>query len=163
MNLHVDRASRRSRLRSSLLTSVVPALCALALISCSRQEAIPESETTTSTETRRVQVNRIDLGRSIGADSRVTTTSESFAPRDTVYAAVVMAGPAPGAQVTARWTSPDGSIVTESTQMVPASETEAVTEFHIVKPEGLVPGTYRVDILVDGQVASTKQFTITGS
>jgi hypothetical protein len=158
MNLPVNRASRRSR--SYLLTSVLPALCALALISCSRSETVPESETTTSTETRRVQVNRIDLGRAIGADSRITTTTESFAPRDTVYAAVVLAGPAPGAQVTARWTSPDGSVVTETTQTVPASEAEAVTEFHIVKPEGLAPGTYRVDILVDGQVASTKEFTI---
>ena len=63
-------------------------------------------------------------------------------------------------QVTARWTSSDGQVVYEATQEAMPSETEAVMQFQMVKPAGLAPGSYKVEILVDGQVVSTKEFTV---
>ena len=156
-----DRGTRPHRILFRLSRLVIPVLLGIALVSCTRK---PESETsTTTTTTEKVQVSRIDLGRTIGTDRRIITTTESFAPRDTVYASIILAAPAPAGQVTARWTSADGTVVSESTQMVSPSQTETMTEFYITKPEGLAPGAYTLEILVDGEVASTKQFIVTGS
>jgi hypothetical protein len=160
MSSIVDKGTRSHRILLGLPKLVIPVLLGIALISCARK---PESETSTTTETQKVQVNRIDLGRTIGTDRRITTITESFAPRDTVYASVILAAPAPAGQVTARWTSADGTIVSESTQMVSPSQIETMTDFYIAKPEGLAPGTYKLEILVDGEVTSTKQFIVTGS
>ncbi len=154
---------RRRRAIPSSLGQVAPALLAIALISCSRSPETQTSTQSSQTETRKVQVSRVDLGRAVTADNRVITTTESFAPRDTVYAAVITTGTAPAAQVTARWVSEDGQIVSESTQTVSPNGTEGATQFHIISPGGLAPGRYKLEILVDGEVASTKEFTITSS
>jgi hypothetical protein len=143
-----------------MLIRIFLALLTIALISCTRKETVPDSQTSTTTTETRVQVSRVDLGRELASDRRVISWSNTFAPKDTVYAAVVLTAPVPAAQVTARWTSADGQIVSESTQMVTPSETEAVTQFQVVKPEGLAPGTYKLEILVDGQVVSTKDFAV---
>ena len=143
------------------------AVLAIALISCARKESVPESQTSTqssTTETKThstVHVNRINLGRGLTSDRRVITTDQAFTPGDTVYASVVLAPPVSGSRVTARWTSSDGQVVFESTQDVAPSETEAVLQFQMVKPAGLAPGGYKLEILVDGQVVSSKEFTVT--
>jgi hypothetical protein len=161
MNFAPDK-DRRSR-RSALIP-VALAVLAIALISCTRKESVPESQTSTestTTVTHTVHVNRIDLGRVLTSDRRVITTDQSFTPGDTVYASVILAPPVSGSQVTARWTSSDGQVVFESTQDVAPSETEAVMQFQMVKPAGLAPGSYKLEVLVDGQVVSTKDFNVT--
>jgi len=150
------------RTRSAILCLVT--LSAFALISCSRKGSVPEGQTSTqstTTETHAVHVQRIDLGRGLTSDRRVITTDQPFTPGDTVYAAVVLAAPVPPAQVTARWTSADGQVVFESTLPVTPGETEAVLQFKMARPAGIPPGTYKVEILVDGQVISSKEFTVT--
>ncbi len=139
------------------------ALLSLVLLSCSKKESVPGSQTTTqtTTETNTVHVSSIDLGRGLTSDRRVITTDQSFTPGDTVYAAVVLAPPVPPSQVTARWVSSDGTVVYESTLPVTPGETEAVMQFKMVKPAGIPPGSYKVEILADGQVVSSKEFTVT--
>ncbi len=151
--------------RRSLLLAFLIAASAVSLVSCSRSKTVPESQTTTDstttvTRTRTVRVSHIDLGRGLSSDRRVVTTDQPFTPGDTVYAAVVLTGPVPASQVTARWTAADGAVVAEETQAVAASDAEEVVQFHMAKPAGLPPGEYRVDVLVDGQVVSTKNFMI---
>lgn len=149
--------------RYSLTLAFLIAVSAISLVSCSRSKTVPESRTTTDTTTtvtRTVKVSQIDLGRALSSDRRVVTTDQPFTPGDTVYAAVILTGPVPASQVTARWTASDGTVVAEDTQTVAASDAEEVAQFHMVKPAGLPPGNYRVDVLVDGQVVSTKDFTI---
>jgi len=148
----------------SLSIALFIALLSLALLSCSRKESVPESQTTaqsTTTETQKVHVRSIDLGRGLTSDRRVITTDQPFTPGDTIYAAVVLAPPVPPSQVTARWSSADGQVVFESTLPVTPGETEAVMQFKMVKPAGIPPGAYKVEILVDGQVVSSKEFTVT--
>jgi hypothetical protein len=154
------------RFRFSALLPVALAVFAIALISCTRKESVPDSQTstqssTTETHTQKIHVNRIDLGRGLTSDRRVITTDQAFTPGDTVYASVVLAPPVSGSQVTARWTSSDGQVVFESTQNVAPSETETVMQFQMVKPAGLAPGAYKLEILVDGQVVISKDFTVT--
>ena len=131
------------------------------MLSCAKkEEPIPESQTTTTT-TSTVTVSRVDLGRELAADRRVITWNNTFKPADTVYAAVSLTAPQP-TQVTARWISADGQVVTESTQMVSPSEVETVTQFNLAPPAGLPPGTYSFVIRADGQVVNTKEFIIAG-
>src|SRR5262249_9759253 len=159
-----DTARSAMRYRSAngpaLRTLSLTLMAALTLASCARQTPQTTTETST-TQTRTVQVSHIDLGNSLTSDRRVITTSApSFAPKDTVYASVILAAPVPAAQVTARWTAPDGAVVSETTQTVAASPGEGVAQFQVATPDGLPPGNYKLEILVDGQVVSTKDFTI---
>ena len=139
--------------------SLLAVVLTFAVVSCTSKQ--PETQTaTTTTETHTVHVNRIDLGRSLTSDRRVVTTDTPFTKTDTVYAAVVLDAPVPSSQVTARWTSADGAVMAETTQTLTASDAEGVTQFQFAPPEGLPPGTYKLDLLVDGQVVSTKDFTV---
>jgi hypothetical protein len=137
-------------------------LLPLAAASCMSKE--PRTQTTTTTETSStVHVNGVNLGRTLTSDRRVITTDGTFSTTDTIYGAVDLAGPAPASQVTARWIGSDGAVVAETTQPVQASDAESVTQFQFAPPAGLAPGTYTMDIVVDGQVVSTKQFTVAGT
>jgi len=150
------RLTARQLQAGTLLALSLAAMAAL--VSCSKQ---PETQTaTTTTETLTVHVSRVDLGQNLSADRRVVTTDAPFNATDTVYAAVVFDPPVPTSQVTARWTSSDGGVIGETTQTVPASEAEGVTQFAFAPPAHLPPGTYRLDVLVDGQVQSTREFQV---
>jgi hypothetical protein len=106
-----------------------------------------------------VTVTQVDVGKSIGADKRVTSPMSDFAARDTIYAVVSTDGAAPSATLQARWTFEDGQVVDETTQTI-APSGPAVTEFHISKPDGFAKGKYRVEILLNGSAASSKEFTV---
>ena len=161
MNRYAGSKSAVRKIYFTLQTLFLIALAAAALASCTRKvETVPESSTST-TETHTVVVKSIDLGRGLTSDRRVITTDQAFTPGDSVYASVVLTGPVPATHATARWTASDGQVVFESTQDVTPSETEAVTQFVMAKPAGLAPGTYKLEILVDGQVVSSKDFTVT--
>ena len=112
-----------------------------------------------STGTPAVTIANIDLGSAIGADNRVTTASDTFAPTDTVYAAVSTNGAAASTTVTARWTYQDGQVVNESSQTI-APTGPAVTTFNIAKPDGWPAGQYKVEILIDGQTAGQREFNV---
>jgi hypothetical protein len=138
--------------------AILLALLAFALVSCAKKT--PET-TTTTTETSKVEVSRIDLGKGMTADRRVIVTDGSFLPADTIFAAVVYAAPAPTGTVVARWTSPDGKVVGETTEIItPTPNGDAITEVHLASPAGLTPGDYKVEILSDGVVVGTKNFTV---
>ena len=144
----------------SPMKALLALLLPLAVASCSKQ---PQSQTTTTTETSTLHVTGVSLGRTLTSDRRVVTTDGAFSTTDTVYGAVDLAGPAPASQVTARWIGSDGAVVAETTQPVQASDAESVTQFQFAPPAGLGPGTYTMEIVVNGQVVSTKQFTVAGT
>jgi hypothetical protein len=138
---------------------ILLALLAFVLVSCTPKT--PETQTsTTTTETHTVKVNRVDLGREMTADRRVVTWGTAFAPADTVFASVALTGPTTPTQVTARWVTADGQLVEETTETVTAGDTETATMFYLVKPAGLPPGNYKLEIVSDGVVVSTREFMI---
>jgi hypothetical protein len=153
-------------MRANLSLWPAGALLVLAAASCSRSGDQGNQMTTSSTQTtteRRVVVSRIDLGRGVSADHTVTETSETFTPRETVYAAVVTSGSAPTAELTARWTTLDGGVIDETTQTISPTGPETVNEFHIDTPTGLEPGRYRLEIFIDGDPAGTKEFVVSNT
>jgi hypothetical protein len=106
-----------------------------------------------------VTITTIDVGKSIGADKRVTAPMTDFAAMDTIYAVVSTTGSSPSANLQARWTGPDGAVIDETTQTI-APSGPAVTEFHISKPDGFAKGNYRVEIMLNGTPAGSKDFTV---
>jgi hypothetical protein len=105
------------------------------------------------------RVSSIELGRSIGADKKVSAPSSSFAPSDTIYASVATDGSTPGVTLQARWTYQDGQVVSEETQQI-ASSGPAVTEFHISKPDGWPAGSYQLEVIANGASAGKRAFQV---
>jgi hypothetical protein len=163
---------------SRLVPLVAVLACAFALSACNRDEGtdttatVPPATTPppvttppattpppTTPAPATVSVASVDLGTAVGADQRVSTPSTTFAPTDTIYAAVSTTGTAPNAVLSAKWTYQDGQTVNESSQTI-APNGPAVTSFHISKPDGWPAGSYKVEIMLDGRSVATKDFTV---
>ncbi|MFI4970006.1 MAG: hypothetical protein ACHP7D_07350, partial [Lysobacterales bacterium] len=106
-----------------------------------------------------VTVASVDLGTAVGPDQKVTAATTTFAPKDTIYAAVSTTGTAPNAVLNAKWTYQDGQTVNESSQTI-APNGPAVTSFHISKPDGWPVGSYKVEISLDGKSVSSTAFSV---
>jgi hypothetical protein len=115
--------------------------------------AAPSAQAPTS-----VSVSDVELGNAVGADQKVATPSSSFAPSDTIYAAVTTSG-AGTAALAAKWTYQDGQTVHEESKSI-APTGPATTAFQISKPSGWPAGSYKVAISLNGQPVSSKDFTV---
>jgi hypothetical protein len=116
--------------------------------------------TTGTTGTTAVRVSNIDLGRAVTADKTISNKTDTFKPNDTIYASVATEGAASSTTIKARWTYQDGQIVNESTQTISPTG-DARTEFHLSKPDGWPAGKYKLEVLVNGATAGTKDFEVT--
>lgn len=106
-----------------------------------------------------VTVVDVDMGKAIGADKKITDKTDDFAPTDQIFASVHTTGTAPTANLAARWTFENGTVVDERTENI-ASNGDAYTEFHIAKPSGWPKGKYTLHLLLDGKEVRTKDFTV---
>jgi hypothetical protein len=158
--------------RSQQLTLIVAMAGALALSACGKKEepapapAPPPVTAPAPVPTAPpppapapVAVASVDLGTAVGPDQKVTTPSTTFAPTDTIYAAVSTTGSAANAVLNAKWSYQDGQTVNESSQTI-APNGAAVTTFHISKPDGWPAGNYKVEISLDGSPVSSKDFSV---
>lgn len=133
---------------------------------CGRDDAAVQDETTTPPAIEApagmaARVTDVEMGRSIDAQGRIAddADTDSFSPADTIYISVNTEGSAAGSRLTARWMFEDGQVVDETSQTLSATG-PAVTEFHISHPDGFPVGTYRVEILLDGQTVETEEFEV---
>ena len=108
-----------------------------------------------------VTVTDIDVGRSVTADKTIAERTDSFQSTDTFYVSVKTDGPGPSATLTARWTYQDGQVVDESRQNIAPTGSATVTEFHLSKPDGWPAGGYKVEVLLNGISAGTREFKVT--
>lgn len=115
--------------------------------------------TTSAPAATPLAVTSVNLGKSLGPDKRVTSESTQFGTNDTIYASVATAGSGTGGTLSARWTFQDGQVVDETTQSVAAAG-PAVTEFHVSKPSGWPVGTYKVEVMLNGAPAQSKEFRV---
>jgi hypothetical protein len=133
--------------------------------SCKKKETPPPAEpaATTPAPPAPLSVVSIDLGKAVGADKKVMAVLGVFAVRDTIYASVGTDGAATNATIAAKWSyvKQDGSTVpvNESSQTITASG-PAATEFHIAKASSWPKGKYRVEVLLNGASAGTREFEI---
>jgi hypothetical protein len=105
-----------------------------------------------------VNVADVTLGKHIGADKKVTDATDTFAPKDQIYASVHTTGTNSG-KITARWTFQDGQVVDERSETI-SGKGDDYTEFHVAKPSGWPAGKYTLHVLVDGNEVQTKDFTV---
>ena len=154
--------------RHSSVTLAALALGLTALISaaaCKKAEepvatAAPTVAIPTALPVAAIQLTDVSLGKSIGADKKVQTPTDTFAPKDTIFASVSTDGTAPAAVIHAKWTFQDGQTIKDDSRTV-ALAGPAVTEFSIQKPDGWPKGNYKVDIMVEGgPQAATKAFRV---
>ena len=105
-----------------------------------------------------ITVGEIDVGRSLNADKGIADRTNEFRRTDTIYVSVATQGTGSGT-LAARWTFQDGQVVDESSQSISPTG-PARTEFHVMKPDGWPVGKYRVEILLNGASAGTKEFEV---
>ena len=150
--------------RSGLRATTV-ALALLAIGACGKKaddtttQSAPGTIGPANTSAGAVQVADVTLGRGVTADKRVSSQTETFAARDTVYASVHTTGATPNTNLTARWTFQDGQVANERTEAT-SPNGDAYTVFYISKPTGLPAGRYTLHVLVNGQETQTKEFTV---
>ena len=160
--------------RTRLLYPLSAALAtALVLTACKKPEPTPPpappatSEPTPMTPpaaAATATVTSLELGNAVGADNRVAAPATTFAPKDTIYAAVMTATSDPAASVPgklgAKWTHVDSNQVVheESKDMTFAGD--GVTDFQISKPDGWPVGKYKVDESLDGSQLQTREFEV---
>jgi hypothetical protein len=143
------------------------ALCLLAVVTvvgCRDRAERPSDATGTAGTTvvpgtTAVRVSDVALGRGVAADKSITGATDTFSPNDTIYATVTTDGTGDNVMMRARWTYQDGQVVEDTSQMIsPRGMTR--TEFHIAKPDGWPAGRYRVEVMMNGQPAMAKDFTV---
>lgn len=100
----------------------------------------------------------LELGRVTGKAREGRDVTATFGPRDILYVAVAAEGVTRPTPVTTRWIFGE-KLLHEESQDLPAGDS-ARTEFHIKKASGWEPGAYRVEVLLDGRPAGTKEFSV---
>ena len=159
--------------RNHILYPLSDALAAtLALSACKKPEPAappPAPEATApapapiAAPVAAASVVSVDLGNSLGADNRVAVAASTFAPADTIFAAVATrtadaAATVPG-KLSAKWTYQDGQTVNEESRDLNLTG-DGVTAFQISMPGGLPAGQYKVEISLDGAVVQSKDFEV---
>ncbi len=105
-----------------------------------------------------LRVDEIETGKSLDADKSIGNGTDSFGVRDTIYVAVETNGAGSGT-LAARFTFQDGQVVEEASQSI-APMSDAWHEFHIQKATAWPAGNYKVEVMLDGVTAGTKDFSV---
>ena len=103
------------------------------------------------------KIKTLQLGKALNTDNSVGAITTRFKPDDTIYVALLSDEPGEGT-VTVKWMF-GGQVVSEATRDVSYMR-PAATEFHLQNSGGFPTGDYRVDILIDGQPAGSREFRV---
>ena len=156
----------RTPARGAALTSALILLTALAACNKKDQATVTDTTslgTTTATvalDTAPIRVSDIQVGKGVGSDKKVGDQTTSFGVRDTMYVAVITDGAARDAKLTAKWTYNDKQVVKESSQTISPAGGETATEFHMDKKSAWPKGKYKVEVMLNGVSAGTKDLEV---
>ena len=103
------------------------------------------------------RVSSFQLGKMRNADNTVGVQTTTFAPKDTVYLAVLTAGVGEGT-ISVRWTHA-GRVVGEPKKQVKSRDGHVV-DFHLESAVGFPPGEYKVEIFLDGEPVGSRAFRV---
>jgi hypothetical protein len=119
--------------------------------------------TTTATvalDTSPIRVSDIQVGKGVGTDKKVADQTTSFGVRDTMYVAVITNGAAKDAKLTTKWTYNGTQVVEETSQTISPTGGETATEFHVDKKSAWPKGKYKVEVILNGLSAGTKDLEV---
>lgn len=145
-------------MRHTMLTAGAVAL----LVACSpEQRETLDSATGSIDSTIRgtLSVISVDMGRSAGADKKITQETDTFSASDTIYASVNTSGTVPDGAITGRWTFPDSSDIEQQAEPV-RTDSDADLLFFLTKPEGLPTGKYTFRVIVNGREVRSEEVTV---
>jgi hypothetical protein len=104
-----------------------------------------------------LHVATLQLGSKLNGDNTVGTHTTRFKPDDKIFAAVLTDQTGSSA-ITARWIY-NGQMVSEEERTV-AYKGAGATAFEFKSASAFPVGEYKVDILVDGQPAASREFRV---
>lgn len=107
-----------------------------------------------------LHVTDVSTGKGITADKNLVTATTEFGVRDTIYVLVKTDGASSAAKLDAKWMYNGTQTVKKDSQNISPTGGEARNEFHISKPTAWPKGNYKVEIMLDGTSAGSKDFTI---
>lgn len=136
----------------------------LALVACNREQRqdVDSAAGNVAEATRSaLTVIDVDMGRKVGADKKISEDADddTFARTDTIFASVHTSGFAKEGEIAGRWIFPDSSVVDQQADGV-TTEGDGYLAFFLTKPEGLAPGKYRFEVLVNGREVRDKEVTV---
>jgi hypothetical protein len=107
-------------------------------------------------------VSTIETGKHLGTNLRVAETTSEFAPKDTLYVAIVTENPTADTKLSVRWSDAAGRMIDSSSRSVAVQPgiVTAVTEFHVVKPSGWAVGKYKVEVWLNNQPVGDKEIEV---
>src|SRR5687767_14573835 len=146
---------------------VVSLVLGIAAIGCKKKEAamptveapVAQPPAESAPPMGGARVERITVAKGVNTDDSPGETATTFGRSDTVYVSMWTASTPVGTEITARWFGPDGQQVTED-KIVTDRPGDGYTSFHAANVNGWAPGSYRVEILVNGAPAGSTTFTI---
>jgi hypothetical protein len=104
-----------------------------------------------------LHVSTLQLGSKLNGDNTIGTHTTRFKPDDRIYAAV-LTDQTGASTITARWTY-NGQMVSEEDKKV-AYKGAGATAFEFKSASAFPVGDYKVDILVDGQPVTSREFRV---
>lgn len=150
--------------RPRITARFIPLVAAVAIFACKKNEAPPVdtgvamAPPPAAPVAESLHVNGIETGKGLNADKTIKDDAHDFGVRDTIYTSVKTEGAGTG-KLTAKWTYQGGKVVKEDSQDISPTG-DAYTEFHIMKASAWPKGDYKVEILLNGVSAGTKDFTV---
>jgi hypothetical protein len=105
-----------------------------------------------------LQLDTIQLGRSLNPDNSVATHTTQFKRDDTTIYVSVLTTDAGAGTIGVRWTYA-GRLVSEPTKAV-SYNGPAATEFHLVNSGGFPAGDYKVEVFLDGKPVGERNFKV---
>jgi hypothetical protein len=133
---------------------------------CKKKDAAPAVDTTAALPAPEpaapvaLHVVDVSTGKGITADKNVANATDEFGVRDTIYAVVKTDGASSGAKLDAKWTYEGKQTVNTGTQNIAPTGGESYSEFHIQKKTPWPKGNYKVEVMLDGAAAGSKDFKI---
>ena len=104
-----------------------------------------------------LQLDTIQLGRSLNPDHSVAAHTTTFGRGDTVYVSVLTTDAGSGT-ISVKWIY-QGRVVDEPKREVSYRE-PAATEFHLVNSGGFPPGAYSVEAFINGTSVGSRNFSV---
>ncbi|MBX9400542.1 hypothetical protein K4L06_04400 [Lysobacter sp. BMK333-48F3] len=110
-----------------------------------------------------VAIRGVELGPARPRSDRATSPKNRFAPGDTVVATIRTATRdaqtrVPG-RLSVRWFDPAGRVFNQEAR-TPAFHGEGVYDFRVAEPAGWKPGTYRIEVSLDGARPVVRAFVV---
>lgn len=114
----------------------------------------------TITSDNDVDIEGLDLGRTVGADGKITDKTDEFRPNDIIIAVVETDDNEAGKELMVRWTYGDNDQVVFEQRQTVAAGTDARTAFRLQKPTAWPTGTYHVRVIYNGKEVKSEEFKV---